>query len=152
MKRTFNLTLHETKQTNFANKLIEIDKLKINLDDQVRFYEGFLNDEPNGESEVTGAFVNSLFLGSIRSKKHGRFFIEPIRRFEPIDESAMIIYHEDDLDLADFEPKSNANDSIGCGKSFDNVNAWLENQHKINFDDVGILFFLKSLLNCLIKY
>jgi len=81
-------------------------------------YEGHLVDEPN-DSHVSGTILDGTFIGSIRSKAHGNYYVEPTQRFENSSDSHAIIYHEEDIQI-----KKN----VGCGLSFDHVQEALTKQ------------------------
>ena len=145
------MSLQETRNHYFLNKFIEIkqERNKINLEDHLKFYTGHLVDEPD-DSEVNGAFIGSLFIGTIKSFQHGKFYIEPIRRYRKLDETGTIIYHEDDIDFSVFESNKTPNEStiltqnksMGCGTSFNKINSWLETNHK-KTENFEVNFFKK---------
>lgn len=65
-------------------------------------YEGFLVDEPV-DSKVNGMIIDGSFVGSIRSKRSGEYFVEPGVRFDKsLGLSQSVVYHESDIDT-DFE-------------------------------------------------
>ncbi len=62
------------------------------------FYEGYLLDEPY-DSYASGSIIDGAFYGTIKSKKLGKFFIEPSRRYNSTLDAHSIIYNENDINL-----------------------------------------------------
>ena len=70
-------------------------------DDDFQLYEGRLADEPH-TSSVFGTIIDGVFVGTINSPKHGKFYVESSKRYEVADEDAhAIVYHEDDVNSAE---------------------------------------------------
>ncbi len=84
----------------FANEHIELnsENTKLDLKKLVNFYEGYLAEEPE-TSYASGSIIDGVFYGTINSKKDGKFFIEPSRRYNSTLDAHSIIYNENHINL-----------------------------------------------------
>jgi len=101
-------------------------------------YEGYLIGEPG--SHVFGVVRNGVFDGSIRTKRHGTFYVERVSRYLP--EHAVnsnssvhsVIYHDDHLDLPFDKSWKIGAANPGCGAT-DEVQTWMSNIQLSNSED-----------------
>lgn len=80
--------------------MVEINS---NLNEQdiykyINFYNGHLIDETES-SYVSGSIIDGAFYGIINSKKYGKYFIEPSKKYNLTLGAHSIIYHEKDVNL-----------------------------------------------------
>jgi hypothetical protein len=96
----FKLKLAPAEKHSYHNQLVEIngETDQINVNNYLNFYEGVLLDEPN-DSHVSGSIIDGIFYGTIKSQKHGKFFVESSKRYNHTLGSHSIIYHENDVDF-----------------------------------------------------
>lgn len=98
----FNLKLNPVRKSAFANDIVELNGgLKhANLNDYLNFYEGVLLDEPES-SFASGTLIDGVFYGTIKSAKHGKFYIESTRRYNRTlaHTSHSIIYNEQNVQM-----------------------------------------------------
>ena len=80
--KEFNLKLKPSTKSNFNNKHIEVisTSKKLVKTPENSNYEGYLIEEPDS-SIVTGSIINGLFIGTIESKKSGKYQIESAQQF-----------------------------------------------------------------------
>ncbi len=105
-------------ETNIDKDLIHFADGASSSQHDLTIYEGHLVDEPK-DSYVSGTILDGSFIGTIRSKAHGNFYVEPTKRFEDSDDSHAVVYHEEDIQMRN---------NVGCGLSFDHVQEELAKQ------------------------
>ena len=84
----------------FARSLIELrsDEPMRDLDTFVQFYDGFVADEP-ASSRATGAIIDGVFYGTLRTADGHKYFFESARKFNHTLGAHSIVYRESDLNL-----------------------------------------------------
>ena len=106
------------------------------MDNYVNFYEGHLLDEADN-SLVKGMIINGSFFGTIESKKFGKYFLEPSKRYGLTPLPDAIIYNENDLNLNNTYLKKlftsqNQNEdaaySVGCGSNNKTIETLMANE------------------------
>ncbi len=105
-------------QATIDKDLIHFADVASSSQHDLTIYEGHLVDEPR-DSFVSGTILDGTFIGTIRSKAHGNYYVEPTKRFEESDDSHAIVYHEEDIQMRK---------NVGCGLSFDHVQEALAKQ------------------------
>jgi hypothetical protein len=102
-------------------------------------------DEPDS-SHVSGSVIDGAFYGTIKSEKHGKFFIESSKRYNHTLDAHSIIYHENDIVLNKTELKERAKrgvntkgdekvadssrDGLGCGSTTDKIKNWMKQEQE----------------------
>ena len=98
----FNLKLNPVRKSAFANDIVELNggAKYANLNDYLHFYEGVLLDEPES-SFASGTLIDGIFYGTIKSAKHGKFYVESARRYNHTlaHTSHSIIYNEQNVQM-----------------------------------------------------
>ena len=107
------------------------------MDNYVNFYEGHLLDEANN-SLVRGMIIDGSFFGTIESKKFGKYFLEPSKRYGLTPLPDAIIYNENDLNfnntyLKQIFASQNQNEdaaaySVGCGSNNKTIQTLMANE------------------------
>lgn len=101
-------------------------------------------DEPN-DSFVSGSIIDGIFYGTIKSPKHGKFFIESAKRYNHTLGAHSIIYHENDIDFNRTRHKIKRSvfdenkyhqhghehdDDMSCASSRKNVKDWMKKEQE----------------------
>lgn len=142
--RKFRLKLYPKYQNYFDHDFIEINhdananQIDLVPTSSLVIYEGELTNEPKESSFVSGSIIDGQFIGVISSTKHGKYFVEPLAKYDSSQSANhSIIYHEDDInsDLIDKHQENeneNQNDdqikttTIGCGARHEKVREEME--------------------------
>ena len=134
------MVLHPSEESHFDEEFIELEDTKVPVSD-LKVYRGKLVDEP--DSEVSGAFIEGIFIGQVNSPKDGVYYIESAKRYENMNDAHAIIFHESDInsdeeikrakrDLTDFEAETGeVDDGIGCGLHKKSVRDILAKQQSV---------------------
>ena len=102
-------------------------------------------DEPDS-SHVSGSVIDGVFYGTIKSEKHGKFFIESSKRYNHTLDAHSIIYHENDIVLnktdikerakrgvnakGDEKAADSSSDGLGCGSTTDKIKNWMKQEQE----------------------
>ena len=91
----FRIKLKKIKKSQFDEEFIQIDEKNLKTADYLdKLYEGFIVDEPFNSS-VSGTFINGLFYGTIKSLKHGTYFVESSKPYaDSNSKPGVILYNE----------------------------------------------------------
>lgn len=87
--------MKKIKKSQFDEEFIQIDEKNLTTADYLdKLYEGFIVDEPFNSS-VSGTFINGLFYGTIKSLKHGTYFVESSKPYaDSNSKPGVILYNE----------------------------------------------------------
>lgn len=152
--RKFDLRLRRTKAHQFAADMVEAGGARPALDSLVDFYDGYVAGEPDGQSRASGAIIDGLFFGTVRTRDGHKYFVEPARKFNRTLDVHSIVYRErGDLDLdaarlkkfkRDLElarpqrhvqPHTSHDDQVGCASDNARVHEWMRKEQEALYNE-----------------
>lgn len=132
--RLFDLRLRRsTTEHQFATRDVEVGQKRPALDSLVRFYMGYVADEPY-DSYASGTIIDGIFYGTIRTRDRHKYFVEAARKYNHTLNAHSIAYRERDINLNSAMIKQFKRDVERMKKRLGETS---KSKHDASSDDVG---------------